>query len=134
VGCWGRNKGVAIKSIPDGLKDIFGMLTGRGNIAANTAESLRTFKRSETAGHRLFDLHPPDIPFPLVGVKRHANVGHERQHLPFEVVKPHRQGQRRRLFGATSLVPLRCCEGVGLSPGLDDRIIALCKGLKLGRR
>ena len=108
MGCWGRNKGVAIKSIPDGLKDIFGMLTGRGNIAANTAKSLRTLQRSEAAGHLLFDFDHPDIPFPLVVVKRHTKVVHERQHLPFEVVKPHRQVQRRRLFGATSLVPLRC--------------------------
>jgi len=53
VGGWGRNKGVAIKSIPAGLKDIFGILTGRGNIAAHTAASLRTFKRSEAAGHLL---------------------------------------------------------------------------------
>ena len=66
MGCWGRNKGVAIKSIADGLKDIFGILTGRGNIAANTAESLRTLQRSEAAGDLLFDFHHPDIPFPLV--------------------------------------------------------------------
>ena len=69
MGCWGRKKGVAIKSIPDGLKDIFGILTGRGNIAANTAKSLRTLKRSEAAGHLLFDFHHPDIPFPLVVIK-----------------------------------------------------------------
>ena len=55
MGFWGRNKGVAIKSAPDGLKDIFGMLTGRGDIATNTAEALRTLKRSEAAGHLLFD-------------------------------------------------------------------------------
>ena len=85
MGFWGRHKGVAIKSIPDGLKDIFGMLTGRGDIAANTAESLRPLKCSEAAGHLLFDFHHPDIPFPLVVVKRHVKVVHESQHLPFEV-------------------------------------------------
>ena len=133
MGFRGRNKGVAIKSVPDGLKHIFGILTGRGDIAANTAETLRTLKRSETAGHLLFDFHHPDIPFSLVVVKRHAKVIHESQHLPFEVAKPYRQVQRRRLFATTSCFHLRGRHGVGLNPCLDYLIIALFKGLKTGR-
>ena len=85
MGFWGRNTGVAIKSVPDGLTDIFGMLTGRRDIAANTTASLRTLTCSEAAGHLLFDVHHPDIPCPLVVVTWHAKVVHESSHLPFEV-------------------------------------------------
>src|SRR6266545_1504221 len=112
------------------------MLTGGGDRAANAAESLRPFKRTEAAGHLLFDFHHPDIPFSLVVVKRYAKVVHERQHLPFEVAKPHRQVPRWRLFGTTAFFPLRCRgrHGVGLKPSLDHRIIARLKGLELRRR
>ena len=36
---WGRDKRVAIKGVPDGLKDVFAILTGGGDITANATEA-----------------------------------------------------------------------------------------------
>ena len=87
VSFWGRDKRFAIKGVPDGLKDVFAILTGGGNISANATEALGTCKRPESARHLLFHFHHPDIPLPLIVVKGNAKVGHERQHLTFEVAK-----------------------------------------------
>ncbi len=47
VSFWGRDKGVAIKSLSDGFKDIFGMLARGGDIPANATESLGPLKRAK---------------------------------------------------------------------------------------
>jgi hypothetical protein len=87
VSFWGRDKRVAIKDVPEGLKDVFAILTGGGDVSANATEALGACKRTESARHLLFHFHHPDIPLPLIVVKGNAKVGHERQHLTFEVAK-----------------------------------------------
>ena len=57
---------MSAKSLPYGIKNVFGILTGHRNIPANTAKALGTLKRPEPARHFLFDFHHPDIPLPLV--------------------------------------------------------------------
>src|SRR5262249_2928087 len=44
-----REKRVPLKGIPDGLKDIFGMLTSGGKIPANATELLGTLQRAKPA-------------------------------------------------------------------------------------
>ena len=83
------------------------MLTGGGKIPANATESLSTFQRAKPSGDLLFDFDHPDIPLPLVIVKRHAKVRHERQHLAFEVTKTEQQVHRRRLYSADRVFSLR---------------------------
>jgi len=68
VSFWGRDKRVAIKGVPDGLKDVFAILTGGGDITANATEALGACKRTKSARHLLFHFHHPHIPFPLIVV------------------------------------------------------------------
>src|SRR5437588_3650691 len=114
------------------------MLTGGGKIPANATESLGTLQSTKPTGDLLFDFHHPDIPLPLVVVKRHAKVRHECPHLPFEVTKPEQQVHRGRLLRTTAffLFALGGAHGnwAGIKARPDYGIIARLKGQKLRRR
>src|SRR5216684_2786990 len=115
---WGRNKGISVKSLADGLKDVFGILTSRRDIAANTPKALGTLKCPEPTRHLLFDFHHPDIPLPLVVIKRHAKIRHERQHLTLEVTQTDQQVHWWRLFGTPAFFCVALGGGHGNGVGL----------------
>ena len=71
-------------------------------IGANGAEILRAVERAKAAGDFLLDLGHSDGALAEIVGKRHAQIGHETQHLCGVFAHAVQQAERHRLFDPTA--------------------------------